>query len=53
MQATKQRSRTSQTRFEYHYDEHANWTERIVWSRHDSQADFRRSNLIRRTISYY
>ena len=53
MQATDERSHTSHTRFEYQYDEHANWTERIVWSRHDSQTDFRRSNLIRRTITYY
>jgi hypothetical protein len=53
MQATEERSHTSQTRFEYQYDEHGNWTERIVWSRHDSQTDFRRSNLIRRTITYY
>jgi YD repeat-containing protein len=53
MQATDERSHTSQTRYEYRYDEYGNWTERIVWSRHDSQSDFRRSNLIRRAITYY
>jgi hypothetical protein len=53
MQATDERSHTSQTRYEYQYDEHGNWIERIVWSRHDSQSDFRRSNLIRRAIAYY
>ena len=53
MQATDERSHTSHTRFEYQYDEHGNWTERIVSSRQDSQTDFRRSNVIRRTITYY
>ena len=43
MQSTDESLHTSQTRFEYQYDEHGNWTERIVWSRHDSQTDFRRS----------
>ena len=37
MQATDERSHTSQTRFEYQYHEHGNWTERIVWRRHDSR----------------
>ena len=52
-QVTDERSHTSDTRYEYSYDEHANWTERMVWSRHDSQTNFRRSNLIRRAIAYY
>jgi hypothetical protein len=53
VQATDERWHTSETRFEYQYDEHANWTERIVWCRHDAQSEFRRSNMIQRVITYY
>ena len=40
-------------RFDCEHDDYGNWTERIVWSRIDSQAEFRRSNIERRTITYY
>ena len=38
---------------EYLYDAHGNWTERIVSSRSESEPTFQRSNIERRTISYY
>ena len=41
------------TRFEYRYDEHDNWIERIVSTQFDPNADSRRSNIERRTITYY
>jgi hypothetical protein len=40
-------------RFEYQYDAHGNWTERIVWQRLEPNTDERRSNIERRTIAYY
>jgi hypothetical protein len=40
-------------RFEYRYDAHGNWTERIVWQRMEPNADERPSNIERRTIAYY
>jgi YD repeat-containing protein len=48
-----ERSQAHHTRFDYHYDEYGNWTEQVVWSRIDSNSDFQRSNVIRRTITYY
>ena len=46
-------ARVDYTRFEYQYDANGNWTERIVSFRSGSDTDFRRSNVERRTISYY
>ena len=40
-------------RFEYRYDALGNWTERVVWSRIESNAEFQRSNVERRSITYY
>ncbi len=40
-------------RFEYQYDAYGNWTERVVWQRTGPNADERRSNIERRTITYY
>ncbi len=40
-------------RFEYRYDEHGNWTERIVSLRRESEPDFTLSNMERRAITYY
>ena len=48
-----ERSEAQHTRFDYQYDDHGNWTERIVWSRIEERAEFLRSNVIRRTITYY
>jgi hypothetical protein len=42
-----------QNRLEYLYDEHGNWTERIVSFRPDSQLEFQCSNIKRRTFTYY
>lgn len=42
-----------ETRFEYKYDQHGNWTERVVSGRIDSESVFRRSNVERRVITYY
>jgi hypothetical protein len=38
---------------EYLYDEHENWTERIVSFRSESEPNFQRSNIERRMITYY
>jgi len=40
-------------RFEYRYDAHGNWTERVAWYRHSAQPDFQRTHVERRTITYY
>ena len=40
-------------RFEYRYDAHVNWTERIVSYRPESEAEFQRSNIERRAITYH
>ncbi len=53
MQTASQDSRKDQARFEYSYDAHGNWTERVVWARYGSNADFRRSNVERRLITYH
>jgi hypothetical protein len=42
-----------QVRFEYQYDAHGNWTERVVSVRLEQNPDFQRSNVERRKISYY
>jgi hypothetical protein len=46
-------SHVQHVRFEYQYDAHGNWTERIVWQRMEPNADERPSNIQRRTITYY
>jgi hypothetical protein len=46
-------SHVQRVRFEYRYDAHGNWTERIVWQRMEPNADERPSNIERRTIDYY
>ena len=44
---------TQWTRFEYQYDAHGNWTERVVWQRSASDLDYQRSNTERRVITYH
>lgn len=44
---------TQHNRFEYRYDTHGNWTEQIISYQNDPAADFQRSNIERRTITYY
>ena len=46
-------SHVQHVRFEYQYDAHRNWTERIVSQRLEPTADDRPSNIERRTIAYY
>jgi len=41
------------SRLEYLYDEYGNWTERIVSFRLESEPEFQRSNIERRTFAYY
>jgi hypothetical protein len=43
---------TQHTRFDYSYDTHGNWTERIVSVQYDAHAESQRSNTERRTIAY-
>ena len=50
---TKESSHKQNVRFEYRYDAQGNWTERIVWSRWESNPNFERSNIERRDITYY
>jgi YD repeat-containing protein len=52
-QYTDQGTITQDTRFDYVYDEHGNWTERVAWHRVLTQVEFRRSNVERRAITYY
>jgi hypothetical protein len=46
-------SHVQRVKFEYQYDAHGNWTERIVSQRLEPNADDRPSNIERRTITYY
>lgn len=46
-------SHVQHVRFEYQYDAHGNWTERIVWQRMDPNTDERPSYVERRMIAYY
>jgi hypothetical protein len=48
-----QEPRAQHHRFDCEYDACGNWTERIVWTRIGSQPEFGRSNIERRTITYY
>jgi hypothetical protein len=40
-------------RLGYQYDARRNWIERVTWSRTESQPEFQRSSIERRTITYY
>ena len=46
-------SSESWTRHEYRYDDHGNWLERVTSSRQAPDADFHRSTIERRTITYF
>jgi hypothetical protein len=45
--------RRAQTRFEFKYDEHGNWTERIASQRFEQNPDFAPGLIERRQIAYY
>lgn len=40
-------------RYDYKYDSHGNWTERVVRGRASAEQDFRQTNVTWRTIAYY
>ncbi|HEY7392693.1 MAG TPA: hypothetical protein VH640_29505 [Bryobacteraceae bacterium] len=50
---TKEYSDAQHTRYEYQYDAHGNWTERVIWSRQEPNPNFERRNVERREIVYY
>jgi YD repeat-containing protein len=52
-QYSSDRVNLQHNRFEYRYDGHGNWTERIVSFRRDSEPGFERSNIERRVITYH
>jgi hypothetical protein len=52
VQTKEEEPRIHHVRFEYRYDGHGNWTERVVSSRTGAQTDFHRTNVVRRTITY-
>jgi hypothetical protein len=45
--------RRFEVRQEYQYDEHGNWTERVVSSRPNPDEAFAVTNTERRTLDYY
>jgi RHS Repeat len=47
------RLKLQHNRFEYRYDAHGNWTERIVSIRPEPNPGFQRSNIERRAITYH
>jgi YD repeat-containing protein len=53
MQYTSDRLNIQHNRFEYVYDAHGNWTERIVSIQFEPNAAFQRSNIERRVITYH
>ena len=53
VQYSSNRVNLQHNQLEYLYDECGNWTERIVSLRLESQSEFQRSNVERRTITYY
>ncbi len=53
LRTTSEDSRKDQIRFDYKYDARGNWVERVVWGMHEPNADFQRSDVERREISYY
>jgi YD repeat-containing protein len=50
---TNESSSESWTRHEYRYDDHGNWLERVTSTRQAPDADFHRSTIERRTITYF
>jgi len=50
---TKETSSERHRRYTYSYDPQGNWTERIIWSLPQDSADFPRSAVERRQITYY
>jgi hypothetical protein len=53
LQSANPKSFRHEVRYEYKYDSHGNWTERVVSVRYETNSDFQRSNVERREIIYY
>jgi len=53
VRTTEEEPREHHARYDYQYDAHGNWTERVGSYRIGSQPEFQRSNIERRTITYY
>jgi hypothetical protein len=53
MKIEERPSYVQRVRFEYRYDAYGNRTERVVWQRTEPNTEERRSNIERRTITYY
>jgi YD repeat-containing protein len=53
LQSANPKSFRHEVRYEYKYDSHGNWTERVVSMRYETNPDFQRSNVERREIAYY
>ena len=51
--ARERNSSVFETRFEYEYDEHGNWTKCTAYSRGDPAKDFTNAGVEHRTITYY
>jgi len=53
LQPSNEKSSRSEVRFDYKFDKHGNWIERVVSVRYESNTEFQRSNIERREITYY
>jgi hypothetical protein len=53
LQSENPKSFRHEVRYEYKYDSHGNWTERVVSVQYETNPDFQRSNVERREITYY
>ena len=53
LQNTPDKVIVQHNRFEYRYDAHRNWVERIVLIRPESNPEFQPSNIERRAIAYH
>ena len=53
MEVVKENSHRHETRLDYVYDSHGNWTEKVVSGRLEPNPNFQLSNIERRAIEYY
>jgi hypothetical protein len=53
LRITPEQTRVREVRFDYTYDDHGNWIERIVSGRSDEKVPSQPANAERRTIVYY
>ena len=50
---TEEAPREHHSQYDYQYDSHGNWTERVGSYRIGTQLEFQRSSIERRTITYF